>query len=128
MRDALLNNYIRIHGDGAVRRSYLDGSDVAVWLLKILVDGQDGGVYNVGGATPVAHTKIAEIVASRMIRAPRLVYRCQPSNTGRSSNFFPALQNVNAALELYPTFDVNHAVERTARWHANDLGLIRRIV
>lgn len=128
IRDALLHNCIRIHGDGAVRRSYLYGSDVAVWLLKVLVDGQDGGVYNVGGATPVTHAKVAEMVASHIIGAPRLMYRSQPSNPGRSCDFFPALQNVNAALELYPTFDVDHAVERTARWHANDLGLNERIV
>lgn len=127
IRDALLHSEIRIHGNGAVRRSYLYGSDVAVWLLKILVDGKDGGIYNVGGATPVTHTEMAEIVASHVVGTPGLVYRSQLSIAARNHDFFPDLSNVECTLKLCQTFDVGHAVERTLLWHASNLGLIRRI-
>jgi len=127
MRDALAGNDIRLHGDGSTRRSYLYGSDAAAWLLRILVDGQDGEVYNVGGSRPINHTAVAEIVASRTAPTPRLVYKCQPTITGRRHDFFPDPCNVQSKLGLPQAFEVEVAIERTMHWHARRLGVMRRL-
>jgi nucleoside-diphosphate-sugar epimerase len=127
MRDALSGNEIRLHGDGATRRSYLYGSDAATWLLKMLVDGQDGEIYNLGGPRPVSHGEVAALVAERTAPTPQLIYKNQPAASGRRHDFFPDLQHSQSTLGLCQAFDVAVAVDRSMHWHARRLGVMRRL-
>lgn len=127
MRDALSGNDIRLHSDGATRRSYLYGSDAAVWLLEMLVSGGDGEVYNLGGADPVSHADVAALVAERTVPAPPLSYKNQPDTLARRHDFFPDLQHVAATLGLRQAFSVESAIDRTMHWHARRLGVMRRL-
>lgn len=127
LRDALSGNDIRLHGDGATRRSYLYGSDAAAWLLRIMIDSQDGAVYNLGGAQPVSHADVAQLVAARTAPTPQLVYKSQPAAGGRRHDFFPDLTQVRAALGLQHAFEVDASVQRAMQWHARRLGVMRRL-
>ena len=127
MRDALSGNDIRIHGDGSTRRSYLYGSDVAAWLLKLLVDGRDGEVYNFGGREPISHSEVAAQVATITSPSPALVHKSQPGAAGRSHDFFPDIAHTTAALGVQPVFGVQESIERSMRWHARRLGVMRRL-
>ncbi len=127
MRDALTGSDIRIHGDGATRRSYLYGSDVATWLLKALIDGRDGEVYNIGGEAPVTHGEAAACVAARTVPSPELVYKSRPGAAGRNHDFYPDLTHVKRALGVRATFDLSAAIERSMRWHGHALGVGRRL-
>lgn len=127
MRDALSGNAIRLHGDGATRRSYLYGSDVACWLLKILVDGQDGEIFNVGGARPVSHAEVAEVVAALTTPTPQLIYKSNQVSGGRRHDFFPDLNGSREKLGLTQAFEVEAAIERTMLWHSHRLGVMRRL-
>ncbi len=127
LRDALSGNDIRLHGDGTTRRSYLYGSDVAAWLLKILIDGQDGEVYNLGGSRPVTHADVARLVSAQTTPMPQLVYKSQPATNARRHDFFPDLSHVRETLGLQQAFEVDDAIERVMLWHARRLGVMRRL-
>lgn len=127
LRDALSGNDIRIHGDGTTRRSYLYGSDAAAWLLKMLIDGQDGDVYNLGGAQPTSHADVARLVADNTAPTPQLAYKSQPVPGGRRHDFFPDLSHVSTALGLRQAVDIGAAIQRAMLWHARRLGVTRRL-
>jgi nucleoside-diphosphate-sugar epimerase len=127
IRDALTGNDIRIHGAGATRRSYLYGSDVASWLLRILIDGQDGEVYNIGGQNPVSHEAMAKMTASLTVPSPKLSYKSQSARLGRCHDFFPDVSKAKLMLGLSQAFDTEYAVRRTMQWHARRNGLMRRL-
>jgi nucleoside-diphosphate-sugar epimerase len=127
MRDALAGNDIRIHRNGTTRRSYLYGSDVAAWLLKALLDGADGEVYNLGGEEPFSHSDAAAQVAELTAPSPRLMHMSQPGSDGRAHDFFPDLRHARQRLGVKVTVPVRAAIERTLRWHAGRLGLLRRL-
>ena len=54
--------------DGVIRynvkstRSYLYAADLAIWLWRLLLDGQPNGVYDVGGIRPVTMRQLAHEV------------------------------------------------------------------
>jgi len=127
MRDALLGNIIRLHGDGATRRSYLYGSDAACWLLKILIDGLDSEVYNVGGSVAITHAEFAVKVAARATPTPQLVYKSQPTSNRRCHDFYPDVSSVQAKLGLTQAIDINAAIDRSMLWHAYRLGELRHL-
>lgn len=127
MRDALSGQDIRLHGDGTTRRSYLYGSDAAAWLLRMLIEGADSAVYNLGGGTPVSHADLAAMVAERTIPTPGLVLKSQPSDHARGHDFFPDLQWVQARLGLRQAFDTAQGIDRALQWHAQRLGVTRRL-
>lgn len=53
---------IIVKGSGQAERSYLDGSDLAQWLLTILVRGRPGIAYNVGSDQAVSILSLAQEV------------------------------------------------------------------
>jgi nucleoside-diphosphate-sugar epimerase len=127
MRDALSGNDIRIHGDGATRRSYLYGSDAAAWLLKMLIDGRDGEIYNLGGQDPVSHSDVATRVADISAPTPKLVHKSQPGANGRNHDFFPDMQHTLKSLGVRQHFGIQASIERSMQWNAQRLGVMRRL-
>jgi dTDP-glucose 4,6-dehydratase len=127
IRDAISGNDIRIHGDGAARRSYLYGSDVACWLLSLLLKGADGQSYNIGGTQPVSHAEAASLVAGLAAPTPKLIYTSQSREEGRHHDFYPELSNTMKRLGVQSTFDPRTAIERAMCWHANRIGAARRV-
>lgn len=119
IRDAVTGNDINLHGDGSTRRSYLYGSDAATWLLRLLVDGQDGEIYNVGGDEPISHAEIAKKIASRILPNPRVIFKSQPNSEKRGEDFFPDLYKVQTDFGLLSTIKIEHAIERIILWHAS---------
>jgi nucleoside-diphosphate-sugar epimerase len=62
MRDALAGQGIYISGDGQTIRSYIDGRDMAHWMLTLLCRGVSGEAYNVGSDQPVTTLELATAI------------------------------------------------------------------
>ena len=60
--NGLRNEPIVIRGDGKSVRSYMYSEDLAEWLLKISVDGENREVYNVGSDKAVSIAELAGVV------------------------------------------------------------------
>jgi UDP-glucose 4-epimerase len=95
--------------------------------LKILTDGADGEIYNLGGSEAVSHAQAADWVASRTAPSPQLVYKSQPGAAGRQQDFFPDLEFVQTRLGLRQAIQTEAAISRAMAWHASRLGVNRRL-
>ena len=62
IQQALHSPQIVIKGSGTSRRSFLHGQDLALWLLKLLVAGNAGEIYNVGSDHGFTIKQLAELV------------------------------------------------------------------
>ena len=65
VRDAVQNLPILIHGDGTAIRSYLDGSDMARWLLRAIEIGHKPFPYHVGSPDEISIGSLAQLVGER---------------------------------------------------------------
>lgn len=65
LRDALdpSRPAVVVRGNGQAVRTYIDGSDMARWLLTLLDQGTPGTAYNLGGDQPINTLALAEMVA-----------------------------------------------------------------
>jgi dTDP-glucose 4,6-dehydratase len=101
-----------ILGDGRPVRSYLYGTDLAVWLYTILLRGAPGRPYNVGSEAPVSIRQLAAAVADG---GP--VQVAQPPGPGPAPRYLPATGRARSELGLAQTVDLAEAIRRTLDWY-----------
>ena len=65
VRDVVESQLITIRSDGSSVRSYLDGRDLALWLLRIIEVGSPDEIYHVGSERPISIRDLASLVAER---------------------------------------------------------------
>jgi len=65
IRDAVHSRVITIRSDGSSIRSYMDGTDMAEWLLRIIEAGSSDEIYHVGSERSISIRDLASVVATR---------------------------------------------------------------
>lgn len=114
--DALDGDHIEVKGDGTARRSYLYGSDLAIWLWTILVRGESGRPYNVGSEADVSIAELAEMVAEAV--RPGIPVRIAEIATGAPpARYVPSTARARIELGLQAHVMLDEALRRTAQWH-----------
>ena len=113
IRDALTDNAIRILSDGNAVRSYMYPSDMAYWLLRILVDGSSGMAYNLGSPYGITLREVAEKVKEYSGMASEVVVKGMHED---NSVFVPDQGLVASALGLDVKVDIDQTLKRSMRW------------
>ena len=116
IRDAVAGGPIVLTGDGSPVRSYLYAADAAAWLIRILVDGQPGAVYNVGGDHACRLGDIARRVAAVLGGHVEIRGR---AGDGFRSRYVPNVQRARNSLGLDVWTQLDEAIEATGAWLAS---------
>jgi len=117
IRDSMLGGPIRILGDGQTVRSYMYPSDMAWWLLNILVHGTVGMSYNVGSPESITLQELAEKIACQSPKSPKIIRGISDDKSLRSSRFVPNVDLAENSLGLKITTDLDTAIKRTILWN-----------
>ncbi len=113
IRDALKNNTIRIIGNGEPLRSYMYPSDMALWLLRILVDGKPSAAYNVGSPEGINLKDLAYKIKDASHAKSDIII--QHMNDDRS-RYLPDITLSQRALGLEINVSINEAITRSIEW------------
>lgn len=65
VRDVVQSQLITIRSDGSSVRSYMDGHDLAMWLLRIVEAGSPDEIYHIGSERAISIRDLASLVAKR---------------------------------------------------------------
>lgn len=117
-RDLVTKNEIRIHGRGDARRSYLYGSDAAWWTLAALVNGTDGGVYNLGSSSVVSHLQLADLICRRFGNGTRYITNTAPAISPAQDDLYPDTSHVQRSLGVSESHGIEYIVDKIVTWSA----------
>lgn len=117
IRDGLRGGPIRILGDGTSVRSYMYPSDMAFWLMRMLVDGTPGRSYNLGSPAGITLKELAEKIASCFPNPIRIECRFLTNEIARRSRFVPDISLAMNTLGLAINVDLDTAIRRTILWN-----------
>ena len=117
--DAVAGRDIRIIGAGKSQRTYLYGSDVSAWLLKMAISGLSREIYNLGGEEPISHELAAKLVSDMVQQKSQVVNGNLNLNDDRRYDFVPDLTNTKKNLNVKVTVDLKTAIKRTLSWENN---------
>ncbi len=112
LRDAWKGVPILVRGDGTAWRSYLYPADLVVWLLRILLRGQQGRAYNVGSDEVVSIARLAHLIAGAV--EPKLDVTVQSlQSQGPHNIYLPNVERARSELNLDVWIPLNGAISRT---------------
>jgi len=113
--DALRGNEITVSGSGNALRTYLDQSDLADWLLRILEFGRAGEIYNVGSDQAITTKDLALMV--RALLAPNKSVRVlgdpAADNLARSI-YIPNISKIREELGVRLSISLPDAIRYAA--------------
>lgn len=115
IRDALAGGPIRVAGDGTPYRSYLYASDMACWLLTMLVRGQSRRAYNVGSGEPIRIDALAREVALQV--GAEVVVARAPVEGVRPARYVPDVTRAQRELCLCVRVPLPAAIAATLVYH-----------
>ena len=121
VRDALEGGPIRVRGTGTAVRSYLDGDDMATWLLlalfsEISVDK----VIHVGSDQAITIAELARLVADRAGIDPeaeeRVVIEGRTTAIDGRDRYVPSTEVTRALLGITGVVDLADSIDRMLHW------------
>jgi len=118
VREALLNNEIRILGDGKIKRGYMYGSDMAAWLLSILANPVMDNVFNIGSSTVTSLSDVASLVSSSLPGKPEIKYSNFTTNLQNNNDFIANTDRVKKTYGLKEQISLEIAIATTLNWYS----------
>lgn len=117
VRAALAGEPIIIEGDGKPLRTYLHACDMAGWLWNILLRGESGYAYNVGGEEVISIAQLARRACSQLGSAAPVEIRGREANGLGATRYVPDVTKARNALGLRQTLSLNETLVRCAEWY-----------
>lgn len=117
IRDAILGGPIKILGNPNVQRSYLYGSDLAYFLLCILIDGDVGETYNIGSDEAISLIDLAEKVANLYNSNLEIIVKSSKDEYLTNSYIVPNLEKIETKLNLKVQIGIEYALNSTLLWN-----------
>lgn len=114
--DALADREIIIRGDGTPFRSYLYAADTAVWLLAMVVRGDAGRAWNVGGSEGISIAALADLVATRLDSTQGINVLTAVDPNRHVERYVPNVGRAHKELSLPQPIALDDAILRTAQW------------
>lgn len=111
--NCLRNEPIVIKGDGSPVRSYMYASDLAEWLISILLKGVKGEVYNVGSEDAIAIADLAKKVRSKALTRNEIKISSPRNKFKNPSLYIPSVEKAMRGLNLKLTCDLDRAISNT---------------
>lgn len=116
INDGLKGRDITITGTGSPLRSYLYASDMVIWLLKILLQGNSGEAYNVGSDKAISIKDLATTVASFFPGIKANILN-QVRATDRNQNYVPDVNKIRNDLHVPEILNLSESIHRTIQFH-----------
>jgi dTDP-glucose 4,6-dehydratase len=116
IRDAISGKKISVSGDGRPERSYLYPSDLVVWLLLMLTDGEPGIAYNVGSEEAISIADLANLT-STLIGSNSFEILGLTDSGWNPGRYVPSNQRIQDRLGVKQTVSLVDAIKRTAYWN-----------
>ncbi len=121
VRDAINGSKIVIQGDGTPYRSYLYAADMVIWLWKLLLNGQNGHAYNVGGQFAYSISELAWEVIDALDSAAIVEIKMEKKLHNIAERYVPNTEKIRHQFGLCETVSLKEGIKKYADWCERNL-------
>jgi nucleoside-diphosphate-sugar epimerase len=112
INSALNNDKITIKSEGKSVRSFLYASDLVIWLIKILCQGNNLQPYNVGSSEEITIADLAKKIGD-LKSIPIEI----EGNSEKDTFYVPNVDLTMSDLDIQNFIDLDSAIEKTIEWY-----------
>ncbi len=117
---ALQDKPLPLYGTGQQVRDWLFVEDHCAGIATVLLRGEPGAIYNVGGGNERTNAEITRALLA-LLGKPDSLVRCIPDPRGAAHDVRYALDCSRAhALGWRPRYSMEEALETTVRWYVEN--------
>jgi UDP-glucuronate decarboxylase len=116
LKNAIDNRPTTIAGDGRTIRTYMYGTDLAVWTFAIAARGKTGRAYNVGSPRPISIADLAALIATLSGSSHQPVDLGNPDLQRPPHRYVPCTNRIESELGVTLDVDLTDAISRTLNW------------
>ena len=102
-----------IKGDGTPVRSYMYAADLVIYLLNILIHGDDLLPYNIGSKEEISVSELAKKVASNFSPEPEVITMQKKKDDILPERYVPENNRLMTKFPFKDTIDLDQAIKRT---------------
>ena len=114
--NVLNNESLTIKNPGKVYRSYLYGADMALWLWKILVDGNNT-IYNVGSDQEITTIDLANMISHIAYKESRVNILIE--NPTNNETYIPNIEKIKLELGVSIEYQTSISIMKMIKWYKN---------
>lgn len=114
--DALHNKNIVVTGNADTVRSYMNQSDLVVWLLTVLEKGTPGHAYNVGSDEGITISELANRVKTILSPQKTVVYKTTPGICPSRTVYVPDIRVAKDELQLNIKISLDASISQFLEW------------
>ena len=117
IKNRLADEPILIKGDGTPIRSYMYAADLAIYLFKVLIHGENLTPYNLGSSEEVSIVSLAHLIAN--MSGPKLDITVLQKNDrqGLPERYVPDVTRIETRFPAINTISMTDAIARTLAFY-----------
>jgi nucleoside-diphosphate-sugar epimerase len=114
IKNVINDEPILIKNPGKVYRSFLYGADMALWLWKILVEGNNS-VYNVGSDKEVTTIDLAGLISDLSFNDQKIIIMTE--NVQNNESYVPNIEKIKKQLSVDINYNLNDGIIKMINWY-----------
>lgn len=124
---AHLNKQIPIYGTGLNIRDWLYVTDHCAAIYQVLLNGEDGRSYNVGGNSERNNLEVVTEIL-RIMKKPQSLISFVEDRKGHDFRYAMDISRIKNELNWSPSFSFESGLEKTVTWYINNLDWVNSCV
>ena len=118
IRQALEGKKIKIYGDGKQLRDYIYIDDIVEAMMRLIIKGQDGEAYNIGGGQGVTFTEMVDAVIEAVGQGEK-EYVPWPADyeKNETGDYVADITKIQAITTWEPTVLLGEGLKRTVDFY-----------
>lgn len=118
IRQALEGKKIKIYGDGKQLRDYIYIDDIVEAMMRLIIKGQDGEAYNIGGGQGVTFTEMVDAVIEAVGQGDK-EYVPWPADyeKNETGDYVADITKIQAITTWEPTVLLREGLKRTVDFY-----------
>jgi len=109
-KDCLLRREITVNSHGSSVRSYQSATDMVNWLIAILMNGENGNIYNVGSSEEISIKSLAQLICEIFQNTCGLKILGDQTRDPVSSYYVPNITKAKEKFGLENSIDLKSSI------------------
>ncbi|MFW9821467.1 MAG: dTDP-glucose 4,6-dehydratase [Candidatus Thorarchaeota archaeon] len=127
IHNAINNKELPIYGKGINIRDWIFVNDHCEAILKVLLGGTIGELYNIGGNSEISNLNLVKELLKILDKSESLI-KFVKDRPGHDLRYAINHEKITKELNWYPKIDLNHGLKLTVKWYLNNEEWLNNVI